>query len=163
MPDPTDPTKCVARKVVKQVKCKRGHRVDQISFENYNGEKQLSHDGFAGGAWRHKDQVLNLDTDEHIKRVEAHHIEGGYLNDELAKIVYFTNKDKIVSCYYDRVNYKTSMKVFEAPVGEQIIMVHQYKDKRKCCGRVTGISTRKPNLRELDIELGMTLMMLTTC
>jgi hypothetical protein len=119
---------------VKQVKCKRGHRVDQISFENYGGAKTLSHNGFAGGAWREKDQILNLDSDEKITRVEAYHIEGGYLNDELAKIVYFTNKDRIVSCHYDRVKYKTSKKVFEAPEGEEnsntgenlIIGVKQY-------------------------------------
>jgi len=67
--------------------------------------------------------VLNLDADEHINRVEAYHIEGGYLNDQLAKIKYFTTKDKIVSCYYDRVKYKTSKKVFEAPEGEHIVMV----------------------------------------
>lgn len=128
-------------KRVKQVMCKRGHRVDQISFETYGGKKRLSHKGFAGGAWRHKDQIVNLATDEHIKRVEAYHIVGGWLNDQLAKIVYFTNKDKIVSCYYDRMRYKMDKKVFEAPEGEHITMVNQYQDRRKCCGRVTGVET----------------------
>lgn len=125
VPDPSDPTECVIHLLLKQVTCKRGHRVDQLSFETYGGERKLSHQGLAGGAWR-KDQVLNLDSGEHIKRVEAYHIDGGYLNDELAKIVYVTSKDKIVSCFYDRARYKTTKQVFEAGEGKQIMMVNQY-------------------------------------
>jgi len=141
--DPQDKKDCVHGKYVKEVKCKRGHRVDQLSIENFAGQKKLSHNGFAGGGWRHNDQIVKLTADEYIRRVDAFHINRGYVRNELAKIVYFTNKNRIVSCYYSRARYSVDRKTFTAPKGEYIQMINQYEDKRRCCGRVTGVDTAK--------------------
>jgi hypothetical protein len=65
------------------------------------------------------------------------------VRNQLAKIVYFTSKDRIISCYYNRVRYSTERKTFTAPKGEYIQLVKQYKDTRRCCGRVTEVVTEK--------------------
>lgn len=52
-----------------------------------------------------------------------------------------------VSCLNDRVKYKLQQKiVYEAPIGEYITSIQQYQDKRKCCGKVTGITSKKINV-----------------
>jgi len=141
--DPQNPKDCLYGNYVKQVRCKRGYRVDQLSIENQAGVAKLSHAGFAGGAWRDGAQELTLASGEYIKAVDAYHITSGYVKDELAKIVYFTNKERIVQCYYDGVRYRTEKVSFKAPEGEFIKMINQYQDTRKCCGRVTSVDTEK--------------------
>jgi len=108
--DPKDMKRCVYGKYLKQVLCKRGHRVDQIKFINFKGDQTLSHSGFAGGGWRRPTdrQTVNLASDEYVKRVDSWHITRGYARNQLSKIVYFTSKDRIVSCYYNRVRYSTN-------------------------------------------------------
>jgi hypothetical protein len=134
---------CIYGKYVKQVRCKRGYRVDQLSVENFAGDKKLSHGGHAGGAWRSGKQELTLDVGEHITKVDAYHITRGHVRNQLASIVYATNKRRVVKCYYSRVRYSTAKASFKAPDGEYIQMIHQYEDKRKCCGRVTSVDTAK--------------------
>jgi hypothetical protein len=134
---------CIYGKYVKQVRCKRGYRVDQLSVENFAGDKKLSHGGHAGGAWRSGKQELTLDVGEHIAKVDAYHITRGHVRNQLASIVYVTNKRRAIKCYYSRVRYSTAKASFKAPDGEYIQMVHQYEDKRKCCGRVTSVDTAK--------------------
>jgi hypothetical protein len=112
---------------------------------SFGGKKTMSHNGFAGGSWNNK-HTLTLQSDEYIKRVEAFHIASGWVKNELAKIVYYTSKDRMVSCHYDRVRYRTNRAVFKAPQGEYIQHIQQYEDKRKCCGRVTGVVTAKFHL-----------------
>lgn len=140
---PQNPKDCIYGKYVKQVRCKRGYRVDQLSIENFAGVKKLSHTGFAGGAWRSGRQELTLESGEYIARVDAYHITRGFVKNQLSKIVYFTSKRRVVACYYSRVRYRTSRTSFKAPDGEYIQMINQYKDKRKCCGRVTSVDTEK--------------------
>ena len=126
---------------MKEVKCKRGHRVDQVRFEDFEGTQTLSHQGHAGGGWRNNDQIVKLDSDEYLRRVDAYHITAGYVKGQLAKIVYFTSKDRIISCYYNKVKYTTEKKTFAAPTGQYIQSLSQYQDPKKCCGRVTDIVT----------------------
>jgi hypothetical protein len=139
--DPKDKKNCVYGKYVKEIKCKRGHRVDQLQVENFAGSKKLSHNGFAGGGWRNNDQIVKLPTDEYVKRVDGYHITSGYARNQLAKVVYFTSKDRIISCYYNRVRYRTERKTFTVKKGEYIQHINQYEDKRKCCGRITSVDT----------------------
>lgn len=146
MVNPSDNTKCTLKSEVNQVMCKRGHRIDQIKFKNFGGEFTFSHKGFAGGSWRdaQSKETVNLGVDERITKVEGTHIVGGYLNNQLSKIVYYTNKDRHVSCSNTRMKFKNVSKMtFEAPVGEYITSVVQYQDKRKCCGKLTGITSKK--------------------
>jgi len=75
--DPLDKTNCIFSDYIKEIKCKRGHRVDQISIEKFSGAKNLSHNGRAGGSWRNKDQIVKLNADEWVKRVDGHHITKG--------------------------------------------------------------------------------------
>jgi hypothetical protein len=75
--DPSDKTNCVYGKYAKEFKCKRGWRVDQLSSENFEGTKKMSHNGFAGGGWREKDQIVKLDGEEYVNRVIGHHITKG--------------------------------------------------------------------------------------
>lgn len=59
-----------------------------------------------------------------------------------------------VSCLNDRVKYKLQQKiVYEAPIGEYITSIQQYQDKRKCCGKVTGITSKKINSGFKTMEL----------
>jgi len=141
--DPKNKKNCVYGKYVKEIKCKRGHRVDQLKVTNYAGVAKNSHNGFAGGGWRHNDQIVRLPTDEYVRRVDGYHIKSGYARGQLSKIVYFTSKNRIISCYYNRVRYSTDRKSFNAPKGEYIQHINQYQDARKCCGRITKIDTAK--------------------
>lgn len=139
--DPKDKKNCIYGKYVKEIMCKRGHRVDQLSVTNYAGAKKYSHNGFAGGGWRKNDQIVKLPADEYVKRVDGYHITKGYAREQLAKVVYYTSKDRIISCYYNRVRYSTERKSFSAKKGEYIQHINQYEDKRKCCGRITSVDT----------------------
>jgi len=108
---------------VKQIKCKRGHRVDQLSIENFDAEVILSHSGFAGGSWK-PNQVVDLNGDEYIKKVVGHHITNGRFRGQLSKVVYFTNKDRIIPCYNKKIKYNTEKVTFVAEQGKYIEMVH---------------------------------------
>lgn len=139
--DPKNKSNCVHGKQVKTIMCKRGHRVDQLEVENYLGEKQKSHNGFAGGGWRRNDQIVRLPTDEYVRRVDGYHITKGGAKQQLAKVVYFTSKNRIISCYYNRVRYAVERKSFSAEKGKYIQGIKQFQDKRKCCGRITEVVT----------------------
>lgn len=67
---------------------------------------------------------LTLASGEYIKAVDAYHITSGYVKDELAKVVMFTNMERIVQCYYDGVRYATEKVSFKAPEGEFIKMIN---------------------------------------
>lgn len=139
--DPTDKTSCVYGKYIREIKCKRGHRVDQLKITNFEGEAENSHNGAAGGAWREKDQIVQLKADEYVRRVDGHHIRSGHLQGQLAKIVYFTNKDRMISCFYKHARYNTEKKSFNSGDGKYIQFVHQHEDPNTCCGRVTSVET----------------------
>jgi hypothetical protein len=139
--DPNDKTSCVYGKYLSEIKCKRGHRVDQLKITNFEGEAENSHNGFAGGAWREKDQIVKLTADEYVKRVDGHHVASGHLQGQLAKIVYFTNKDRMISCFYKNARYTTEKKSLVAASGEYIKFIHQDEDPNRCCGRITSIQT----------------------
>lgn len=139
--DPNDKTKCVYGQYVGEIKCKRGHRVDQLQISNFAGEGESSHNGFAGGAWRENDEIVKLKADEYVKRVDGHHVTSGRMQGQLAKIVYFTNKDRMISCYNKDVKYTTEKKTLTAASGEFIKFIHQEGDPNRCCGRITSITT----------------------
>jgi len=75
--DPNDKTNCVYGKYIKEIKCKRGHRVDQLKITNFAGTAADSHDGRAGGQWRENDQIVKLKADEYVKRIDGHHVTAG--------------------------------------------------------------------------------------
>jgi hypothetical protein len=95
-----------------------------------------------------------------VKRVDSWHITRGYARNQLSKIVYFTSKDRIVSCYYNRVRYSTKRFNFKVPTGSYLQYVKQYQDKRKCCGRVTGIVHDK---FAVDYETALNTQRAATC
>lgn len=86
----------------------------------------MSHNGFAGGGWREKDQIVKLNGDEFVKRVDGLHITKGGARNQLAKVVYYTNKDRIISCWYKNVRYSTKKESFIAPKGEFIKHINQF-------------------------------------
>jgi hypothetical protein len=137
--DPEDNTTCIYGKQVKEIKCKRGHRVDQISTQNYDDELIYSHNGRAGGSWRNNDQIVKLKGDEYVKRVVGHHITAGNVKGQLYKVVYKTNHDRIIKCFNKKIKYQTEKKVFIAEEGSFIKHVNQYEDVRKCCGKIISI------------------------
>jgi hypothetical protein len=139
--DPEDKTNCVYGKYIREIKCKRGHRVDQLKITNFEGEAENSHNGFAGGAWREKDQIVKLKADEYVKRVDGHHVTNGNVQGQLAKIVYFTNKDRMISCFYKNAKYSTEKKSLVAADGEFIKFIHQEEDPNRCCGRISSVDT----------------------
>lgn len=96
--DPTDNTNCIYGGLIKQIKCKRGHRVDQLKLTDYAGTEAMSHNGFAGGSWKENEQILNLARDEYVKRVDGFHITSGNARDQLAKVSYTTNMDRMITC-----------------------------------------------------------------
>lgn len=104
------------------------------------GTQTKSHNGFAGGGWRNKDQILKLESDEYVKRVDGHHITKGNVRDQLSKVSYTTNKDRIISCFNKKVKYSTEKKTFLADEGKFISMINQYEDPKKCCGRITSVT-----------------------
>jgi hypothetical protein len=137
--DPEDKTSCIYGKMLKEIKCKRGHRVDQISTENYDSELIYSHNGHAGGSWRNKNQIVKMKGDEYVKRVDGHHITAGGAKGQLYKVVYHTNHDRIIKCFNKKIKYQTTKATFIAEEGNFIKHVNQYEDARKCCGKIIGI------------------------
>jgi len=115
--DPADKTNCVHGKQVREIKCKRGYRVDVLKLTDYAGEEKLSQDGFAGGSWQAKEGLVKLNADEYLKKVVGHHVTQGRHQGQLARIVYFTNKDRMITCMNKRVKYATDKQVWEAPAG----------------------------------------------
>jgi len=153
--DPQDKTKCVYGHYIREIKCKRGHRVDQLQITNFAGTAGLSHKGWAGGAWREDDQIVKLNADEYVKRVDGHHVASGRMQGQLAKIVYFTNKDRMISCFNKNVKYSTEKKTMTAASGEFIKFINQDSDSNRCCGRITSIVTdtlKKSFTEALDDE-----------
>jgi hypothetical protein len=137
--DPNDNTNCIYGGMIRQIACKRGHRVDQLKITNYVNAENMSHNGFAGGSWKENDQLLTLAPDEYVKRVDGFHITSGNKRDELSKVTYTTNMDRMVTCHNKDVKYNTEKKSFVAEEGKFISHIGQYEDARKCCGRIVEI------------------------
>jgi hypothetical protein len=90
------------------------------------GTVTKSHTGWAGGKWRTKDQIVKLASDEYVKRVDGHHITKGRVRNQLSKVVYTTNKDRIIACHNKKVKYATEKVSFLAEEGKFISMVNQF-------------------------------------
>lgn len=137
--DPNDKTNCIYGLAVKEIKCKRGHRVDQISVENYNGDLVYSHNGKAGGSWRNKDQIVKLAPGEYVTQVVGRHITAKKFRNQLRKVVYKTNTDRVIACVNKKIKYQTRRDVYIADEGMMITHVNQKEDARVCCGQIVNV------------------------
>jgi hypothetical protein len=101
-----------------------------------------------------------MKADEYVKKVVGFHITKGRARNQLYKIVYKTNHDRVIRCQNKKVKYSTKKAVFIAEEGKWISRVNQKENARVCCGKIVNITQED---LKLDLETELNNEFAATC